>query len=301
MTFVCRPTAMTLSTAAPHTISDETVLLVGGDLCHHALPLIAQHTPHYVHLRRSAPDPTESHRVQADVSDPASLLALPAHIDRILYAITPDDSNEAGYRKVFIEGVANLLDALKQRQGLQTLKRFVFVSSTAVYGGSSDWVDEHTPEQPERFNGQVLLAAEQALRSELGSKAVAIRPSGLYGPGRSHLLNRLREGKVQIAETPLHWANRLHLQDAARACVHLLYLDQPQGVYIATDDTPMPLGTLYDGLADLLGVAHPPRTGAPLNMASKKLRATRLKASGFTLQWPDTLKGYAELIQTGQI
>lgn len=282
----------------PHT-PDETVLLIGGDLCRQALPLLEPTGATRLHVRRSPAQAGEPFRIQADLNRPETLAALPPRIDRILCAVSPDGHSEAAYVRAFIEGPRTLIQTLRNNGSLDHLKRLVFVSSTAVYGEETDWVDESTPERPARFNGRVLLQAEQALAAALGDRCVVIRPSGLYGPGRTWLLDRLRSGLVQVADHPVHWANRLHSADAARACVHLLYLDQPAPVYIATDDTPLPLTDLYDALADLLNVPRPSRSGAPLDMPSKRLRATRLKNSGFRLLWPNTLEGYKALIKMG--
>src|SRR5690606_14986908 len=88
------------------------------------------------------------------------------------------------------------------------LQRFVFVSSSAVYGHHGDaWVTEETHENPVAFNGEILLRAEQGLRQEL-PHAVVFRLAGLYGPGRTQLLQRLRSGRASVPASPAPWANR---------------------------------------------------------------------------------------------
>ena len=69
-----------------------------------------------------------------------------------------------------------------------------------------------------------------------------------------------------------------------------------QSVYIGCDDTPLPLHVLYADLACLIGAPAPAEAPAPANIGSKKLSNARLRASGLTLQWPDSRAGYAALL-----
>ena len=56
-----------------------------------------------------------------------------------------------------------------------------------------------------------------------------------------------------------HWANRIHVDDAATAIVQLLQLPDPRPLYLGVDDTPLPLHVLYDHLASLVGARRCPR------------------------------------------
>jgi nucleoside-diphosphate-sugar epimerase len=96
-------------------------------------------------------------------------------------------------------------------------------------------------------------------------------------------------------ETP-HWANRIHVDDAAAAVAHLLQLKSPQPLYLGVDDTPMPLDELYDFLAALIDAPLPAEGAAPTGVGSKRLRNARLRASGWAPQWPDAREGYAALL-----
>jgi nucleoside-diphosphate-sugar epimerase len=93
-----------------------------------------------------------------------------------------------------------------------------------------------------------------------------------------------------------HWANRIHVDDAAAAVVHLLDLADAQSLYIGADDTPLPLDVLYDDLAKRIGAPLPAAGAAPAGVGSKRLRNTRLRQSGFRPRWPDAREGYAALL-----
>lgn len=244
-------------------------------------------------LRRSAgalPDGVEA--VRADLGDTASLAALPEAIDQLVYLPTPDTRTPEAYRRVFVDGLERLLDALRG----SPLRRVVFVSSSAVYGDhGGDWVDEDTPPDPPGFNGAILLEAEQRLAAR-DLPSTVLRLAGLYGPGRDGLFERLRSGRARVPVDPPFWANRIHVDDAAAAIVHLLERPDPAPLYLGVDDTPLPLHELYGYLAAQLG-APPPGTGpAPRGIGNKRLRNARLRASGFTPRWPDARDGYRALL-----
>jgi nucleoside-diphosphate-sugar epimerase len=127
---------------------------------------------------------------------------------------------------------------------------------------------------------------------------VVLRLAGLYGPGRLQLVEKLRAGQLRVPREVPHWANRIHVDDAAAAIVHLLQVEAPQSLYLGVDDTPMPLDELYDFLAALIDAPPPPEGAAPVGVGSKRLSNARLRASGWAPQWPDSREGYAALIDS---
>jgi nucleoside-diphosphate-sugar epimerase len=193
---------------------------------------------------------------------------------------------------VVVDGLQHLLQALDAK----SLRRVLLVSSSAVYGDHhGDWVDERTPTAPMRFNGELLLQAEQWLAAQ-PVPSIVLRLAGLYGPGRLQLIDRLRAGQLRVPRTATHWANRIHDDDAAAAIVHLLQLSDPQPLYLGADSTPLPIDVLYDHLAALAGVPPPADGPPPAGIGSKRLNNARLRESGFALQWPDARAGYAALV-----
>ncbi|AIF49230.1 NAD-dependent epimerase/dehydratase family protein [Dyella japonica] len=245
-------------------------------------------------LRRgvAAPGQDGIHGIRGDLTKPESLRNLPDGISHVVYLPTPDARDEALYRAVFVDGLRHLLDALDRA----SLQRLVFVSSSAVYGEHGDaWVDEDTPADPPGFNGRVLLDAERYAHEHAPS--VALRLAGLYGPGRLQLIERLRAGVARVPRDPPHWANRIHVDDAAAAIVHLLFLRDPLPLYLGVDNTPLPLDVLYDELARRVDAPTPGDGAAPPGVGSKRLSNARLRASGFVPQWPDARDGYAALLE----
>jgi len=275
----------------------ERILLAGcGDLgLRVAACLLAQGDEVWALRRRPPPDDVPGLRwLGADLTAPHSLGSLPVGITRAVYLPAPDTRDKAAYRALFVDGLRHLLEALDGR----ALRQVLLVSSSAVYGEhDGDWVDEDTPPAPLGFNGTLLLEAEQWLAAQAVPSTV-LRLAGLYGPGRLQLVERLRAGAQRVPRETPHWANRIHIDDAAAAVAHLLSLPAPQPLYLGVDDTPLPLDELCDFIAQLVD-APPPREGpAPAGVGSKRLRNARLRASGWQPQWPDARDGYAALLDT---
>jgi len=232
--------------------------------------------------------------IACDLTQPSTLLALPKDITHVLYTAAPNARTEADYRAVYRDGLERLLHAVAS----PALQRVLFVSSTAVYGDhGAQWIDEDTPTAPKSFNGRVLLETEQWLRSQSAQvETVSLRLSGIYGPGRSYLLDRLRTGQATAPAAESHWVNRIHIEDAAAAILHLMNLPKPQPIYLVTDSTPLPMRVLYEGLAKLVGVPVPLEGPAPASIGSKRLSNARLRHSGFNFKWPDSRVGHAALV-----
>ena len=273
----------------------ERVLLAGcGDLGERVARRLLARGDTVFALRRHPP----AHAVDGvtwlagDMTQPSRLPSLPPGITQLVHLPTPGARDATAYRAVFVDGLRHVIAALDA----VALKRVLFVSSTAVYGEAGGaWVDEETPPDPPGFNGAVLWEAERWLAAQPFT-GIALRLAGLYGPGRLQLIERLRAGAASVPRAQTHWANRLHVEDAAAAIAHLLALSDPQALYIGVDDTPLPIDVLYDHLAMLAGAPRPAEGPAPTGIGSKRLSNARLRASGWVPRWPDARDGYAALL-----
>lgn len=273
----------------------EKVLIAGcGDLGQRVARRLIERGDEVFALRRRSPDQNDAsiRWLQADLTHAGTLSNLPAGITQLVYSPTPGAREPAAYRAIFVDGLRHVLSALSHAP----LQRVLFVSSSAVYGEHGDeWVDEDTSPAPLGFNGRILLEAEHCLASQ-PVRSIVLRLAGLYGPGRMQVLERLRNGMVRAPHEPPHWANRMHVDDAAAAIAHVLSLEAPQPIYIGVDDTPLPLDDLYGFLARHVG-GPPVQAGpAPEAVGSKRLSNARLRASGFRVEWPDSRAGYAALL-----
>lgn len=231
--------------------------------------------------------------LRKDLLDPPVGEPLPA-VDQVVYAASANASTPEGYRRIYVDGVRNLLEELPSRS---KIARFLFVSSTGVYGDTAgDWVDESSPTEPTSFRGGVMLEGERTALSSAIPTTV-LRLGGIYGPGRTRLLERVREGTARCPDPGPVWSNRIHRDDAARALEHLLDLPRPGSIYLGVDDHPAPLCEVYHTLAVLLDAPEPRRDPeASRSRANKRCSNRRLRASGFRFVYPSFEDGYRAMI-----
>jgi nucleoside-diphosphate-sugar epimerase len=277
-----------------------TILLAGcGDLGTEAGLRFAALGHRVVGWRRSpAKLPAAIEGVAADLSAP-NLPPVPADTSAVVIAVAADSSSEDAYRAAYVRGLGNVLDAL-ERDGV-TAGRVLFVSSTAVYGDAGGgWVDEGTAPAPVGFSGRILTEAEELLRKRLEgtpTTAVSLRLGGIYGPGRTRLIDQVRSSSAVIPQD-LRYTNRIHRDDAAAAIVHLATMAaEPAPVYVGVDNDPADLGAVLRFLAGELGMAAPPVGDAgPARGGNKRCSNKLLQSTGFTFAFPSFTDGYRDVL-----
>ena len=206
-----------------------------------------------------------------DVTDAKTLSELPS-VDTVLYAVGYDRQSPHSYREVYVDGLANVLNAVDSQT-----KHFIYISSTSVYGQTGgEWIDETSPCLPTRPNGQVCLEAEQLIRdhfSEIDDRPRCefniLRLAGIYGPDR--LLQRveaLRSGKP-LPGNPQAYLNLIHVDDAVQA-IHACETHGSAGeTYLVSDDKPIQRGEYYETLASLVKAPLPHYEEQNEDMASQ--------------------------------
>ena len=230
--------------------------------------------------------------IQADLLKPGTLTHLPTEIDSLVFLPTPASRDQAGYEAIFINGWENLWAGLKQ-----TPARTVLVSSTAVFGESNGGiVDEETPPEPTGFNGKVLLEMEQ-LAGSCTDNLVVVRISGIYGPGRERLIRLAVSEGFEVQQFPPCFTNRIHRDDAAAVLKHLMLIDKPKALYIASDDQPAPRYDVVKWLAEAQGATAPTGLTDEHANCGKRVSNQRLRDSGFSLSYPDYRVGYGAVLK----
>jgi nucleoside-diphosphate-sugar epimerase len=239
--------------------------------------------------------PSELVPLAGDLTRP--LPSLPGDLDAVVHTPAAGRRDEATYRAVYLDGLRRVLEAVSAGTDRP---RVLFVSSTAVYGvedGSE--VDESTPTEPTSPTGRVLADAERAL-ADAGVQGIALRLAGIYGPGRTRLVDRVRAGEARLPAAPVH-ANRIHRDDAAEAVVHLLTrVPQPAPCYLGVDDAPVDRGEVLRFLAAELGVPVPPvaaKGDGRDRGGDKRCRNDRLRAAGWVPTFPTYREGYRAVLR----
>jgi nucleoside-diphosphate-sugar epimerase len=228
-----------------------------------------------------------------DVTQNVGLEHLPADAEAIVFAVSPASGSDEAYRSTYPVGVSNVLSRAPSA-------RVLLVSSTSVYGqDAGEWVDETSPTEPPTPTGRRILEAEQLLLAK--SKHVVVRASGIYGPGRTSMVDRVRTGVARLPASAVY-TNRIHRDDLAGVLEFLLERPQVGGCFVATDTEPVELGQLLVWLASRLSVPSPPISGETdseprtRHRFSRRCLPKRLQALGFKWRYPTFREGYGELL-----
>ena len=229
--------------------------------------------------------------IAADLLNPDTLTSLPEDLDRLVFMPTPARRDQASYEAIFVDGWKNLWAGLNKPP-----VRTLMVSSTAVYGESNGAVvNEETNPDPRGFNGKVLLAMEQ-LAGRCTENLVVVRVSGIYGPGRERLIRLAASDGLEVQKSPPYFTNRIHRDDTAAALHHLLEIEKPDALYIASDDEPAAMYEVIEWLAKMQSCAVPKGRVDKNASRGKRVSNQRLRDSGFRMSYPDYRSGYAAVM-----
>lgn len=216
-------------------------------------------------------------------------------VDLVFLIMTPNGRNEEAYRAAYFDTAQVLIRRYKV---MAKQPKVFFVSSTSVYGQSQgEWIDETTPAQPTSATAKVLVETERSLASAFSS--VAVRCSGIYGPGRFRLLETVLSEKEWGANS---WTNRIHRDDVVSALVLLancaLSKKTLPAHVIVTDQTPVSMWEVKLWLATCLEAKVAVSSGEGFVPTSgKRIQGQYLLSQGWRLQYPSYVSGYYELLR----
>ncbi|ALV44165.1 NAD(P)-dependent oxidoreductase [Arthrobacter alpinus] len=278
-----------------------TVLIVGcGDLGTEAgLRFIAAGQDVVAWRRQADVLPKEFECVSVDLAK--ELPTIPESVGTVVVAVAADSYSEEAYRLAYITGLTKVLDAL-DRDHVEP-ERVLLISSTTVYGNATGTVNETTIAEPNSFSGKITLEAETMLHARFAgttTKSIVLRLAGIYGPGRTRLIDQISNHTAVLPDSP-RLTNRIHRDDAAAAAVHLATIPNPEPLYVGVDEHPVDLGEVLRFLAHEMSYEEPPTGSVPITRGGDKHCSNRLlKASGFQFTYPSYIDGYrAVLAGTG--
>jgi len=236
--------------------------------------------------------------IAADVAQPEDLADLPGGIDVAFYLVSPNGSEDALYRRAYVDGIRGLTRAL-HRDGQKP--RLLFASSTAVYRQyDGAWVDESSETAPDHWSGKRLLEGEQIALQALPSTTV-VRFGGIYGPRRTQLIDRVRSGRATYRADPPQYTNRIHRDDCAGVLRHLMDLENSESIYLAVDNEPAEERAVLLWLAGVMGSPEPREAEkaevSKRPRANKRCRNDRLVQSGYRFRYPTFREGYSAVLE----
>jgi nucleoside-diphosphate-sugar epimerase len=183
-----------------------------------------------------------------DLGDDDAVSRLPDDVTEIVACLAPTSRSVEAYRETYLDGIAVLL----ARYGGDRSRRLVYTSSTGVFGQSDgSVVDERSPTLPRSETAELLVEAERlVLESGWGS---VVRLSGLYGPGRYGVIERVRSGRLALGRGDRRWMNFCHLDDAVSTVRAALRSGEAGVVYHASDTEPARRRDVVRWIADSRG------------------------------------------------
>lgn len=199
---------------------------------------------------------------QGDLRDPQSLQAAMENFDVVYHCAAqvalPHQGNREHLIKTNVEGTKNLLEAAIQA----SVKRFVFVSSVAVYGGLSEiGIEENAPHRANGYYSESKILAEKTVR-ELEEKSkievVILRPCVIYGPGDLNFLPRIMElllkGRFPLVSGGAQLLDLVYVDDVVDALLLAGTRTNAAGqAYNVTDGATRTLREIIDMLSRVLG------------------------------------------------
>jgi nucleoside-diphosphate-sugar epimerase len=242
-----------------------------------------------------------------------------ARADHVLHLAQPETfgakvtrERAEAYRANRLTMDENLLGALDATR----TKSVVYVAGTSYYGHQGKKLaDEGARPRPRGF-GPYLAPAIDALERRIaaGLRVVTAFPGYVYGAGswfEEYVARPIRKGR------PIHaiwgrsrWASPVHVDDCARALVHLLERGEPGRRYFVVDDEPLEWHAIYERAAEAMNkplrvrkvpafvvrmLVGPVVTESAL--CDARLSNARLRDTGFVLSYPTTREGIPAVVR----
>ena len=281
-------------------MNNHNVLIAGcGDVgCELAQQLLAMKCFTVWGLRRTVSRlPAGVHPIKADLYQANALGQWPQPIDYLVYCAATDGQTEAKYRQAYISGLRNVLNRLNKEN--YHPKRLFFTSSTSVFHqNEGEWVTETSPTRPSKYNGKIMLEAEELLNHS-PYETTSIRLGEIYGPGRYRLIERVRRGEGCPVE-PKVFSNRIHLKDAAGIIAHLIRRDIDKlpvdALYLGVDGNPSTVHETLNWLALMLSNSLDNTHFQPPPRGNRRCSNQKVIDTGYCYHYPDFKAGYLELL-----
>ena len=217
------------------------------------------------------------------------------------------------YRDQRLRMDSMLLESLKPG----VARRVLYVGGTSYYGDQGpQLVTEDTTPRPSGWGPFIAPAIESlAGYGARGLPLVEAYPGAVYGPGswfQEYALNPLKKGQrlFGLKETTTRCMSPIHVEDCARALLHLLEHGEPGTRYFVVDDQPVPFSELIRVAAESLGVSYQatvvPRWLCHLLLgpvatdsltAEARLSNARLHGTGFQFRYPTVREGVPAVVK----
>jgi nucleoside-diphosphate-sugar epimerase len=238
---------------------------------------------------RAPIDLVSARHQMCDITVHEDAARLPAEFDWVVNTVSSTKGGVEEYRAVYLEGTKHLLEHLK-------FKKYIFVSSTSVYGqNDGSVVTETSAAEPVSPTSQVLRETEQFVLSK--PLTMVLRVAGIYGSGRGHLFQQFLRGEARIHGGGGRFLNMIHRDDVVSSVIKAL--ESGRGIYNVADDEPVTERDFLRWLAKNLGRELPPSVpeselhSRKRGVTNKRVSNAKLRTElGLTLKYPTYREGY---------
>lgn len=282
------------------------ILLLGCGQLTSQLPAFTQHE--LIGIRRSNTQTEGVEMLACDLNDIAALahtLRSIGEVDAVVFSATPKQRLVPAYKATYVD-IPNKVITLFAKLGWQPY--WLHISSTGVFHqNSGEYVHENTQPAPQNQFAQILRQSECVIENY--GKGAVLRLGGLYGQGRTHLLNSLKAGR-RIQNWPWSYTNRIHREDAARAIAFVLddllsgKTSKSQNAqskssisyFHGVDHDPAPLHEVVDFLTAHHQLPMPEyfsvRGADAIPTQNKRVGNRKLVEAGFQFRYPSYRQGF---------
>ncbi len=217
-----------------------------------------------------------------DLTQRAQVAECTGLFDAVIHCASSRGGDAEIYRQVYLDGARNLLETFPG-------SKLLFTSSTSVYAQrDGSWLTEESETKPMRETSRILLEAERLVLDRGG---IVARLAGIYGQGRSALLNKFLSGAAIIDPENDRFVNQVHRDDIA-AALFLLVNQEATGaqIYNVVDDQPILQSECYRWLAHKLNRPLPPigkaKQQSKRGDSNKRVSNAKLRELGWTPRYP---------------
>ncbi|MBX6752075.1 MAG: NAD-dependent epimerase/dehydratase family protein [Micromonosporaceae bacterium] len=183
----------------------------------------------------------------------------------------------AEFDRTIVKATRDLIAAADARG----VRRFIYISSESVLQDGVPLldVDETTPppRRPSSYYGQAKLLAEQAVQGHAGPiERIILRPTFIWGEESMPLRDmaqRAKEGKLPLFDNGQSSFEHVHVDNVALAISLALTGGRSGGVYLITNNEPMPVREFLGGVLAAFGAPMPRRSlpSGPVYKVAKAL------------------------------
>jgi nucleoside-diphosphate-sugar epimerase len=218
-----------------------------------------------------------------DIADRAAISAMSGQFDVVVQCASTSGGGVEEYRRLYLEGARNLMEAFPR-------STLLFTSSTSVYvQKDGTGVDESSPAEPASEKGKILRETEELV---LASGGIVARLGGIHGPGRSFFLSKFLEGAAVVDPNDRRFINQVHRDDIVSALL-LLAERRSEGegeIFNVVGDQPIRAREAYEWLS--LRLEKPlPLPAAPAQErkrgeSNKRVSNNKLRGLGWEPRYP---------------